>query len=295
MHEDIAHLRLGIIADPQYDDRDPDPAQGRYFRQSLAKLEEAVAHFNTQSLDAVVVLGDLIDRGFENLAPVLARLDALNAPRILLPGNHDFIVRPDLLMGVYDALDMPAPYHHRRIKGLRLIVIDGNEISVFAPPVGDARRGQAERRLSEMQASGAANAQAWNAGMSIEQKDWLRRQLDEADKAGEPVIILGHYPLHPFTDHCLWDAEEIAALLASSPAALAYLCGHDHRGNCAERGGVHFINACGMVDTESDNAFAVLTVYSDRIEIVGHGREPSRSLSLSPEKRRRTAGLLTVS
>ena len=39
-----------------------------------------------------------------------------------------------------------------------------------------------------------------------------------------------------------------------------------------------------MVDTEHDNAFAILSVFDDRIEIVGHGREPSRSLSRTSSK-----------
>jgi len=32
----------------------------------------------------------------------------------------------------------------------------------------------------------------------------------------------------------------------------------------------------GMVETAGQNAFAVLHLYADRFEFVGHGREPSR-------------------
>ncbi|MFL0692164.1 MAG: hypothetical protein ACJLUP_08625 [Agrobacterium tumefaciens] len=66
MTDTLARLRLGIIADPQYADLDPDRERDRYFRNSLDKLGEAVEHFNSRNLDAVVVLGDLIDRGWEN-------------------------------------------------------------------------------------------------------------------------------------------------------------------------------------------------------------------------------------
>jgi 3',5'-cyclic AMP phosphodiesterase CpdA len=285
---EIPRLKLGIIADPQYADLDPNPGLNRYFRQSLPKLREAVAHFNAQALDAVVVLGDLIDRDWENLAPVLDILETLHAPRILLPGNHDFLVDPDRLTEVHAALGMPAPYHEVRINGLRLLVIDGNEISLFAPPIGDARRAAAEQRLAAMRADNAPNANDWNAGVSDAQAGWIAERLSAAEAAGEQVILLGHYPIHPSSDHALWGAEKLTDLITASPAAIAYLCGHDHRGNWAERDGVHFVNFCGMVDTEHDNAFAVLSVFADRIEIVGLGREPSRQLAFTSSKFVRT-------
>lgn len=284
MTNDLPRLSLGIIADPQYADLDPNPELDRHFRRSLEKLREAVAHFNTQTLDTVVVLGDLVDRGWQNFAPVLEILDGLNAPRILLPGNHDFLVEPDRLPHVHAALGMPAPYHEVTIKGLRLLVTDGSEISLFAPPVGDLRRVEAERRLAAMQATGAENAKDWNAGISERQAAWIAERLAAAEAARERVILLGHYPIYPPSDHALWDAERVTDLVTASPAALAYLCGHDHRGAWAERSGVHFVNFCGMVDTEHQNAFAVLSIFADHIEIAGHGREPNRRLSIAPSR-----------
>ena len=284
MTTDTPRLRLGIIADPQYADLDPNTRLNRHFRRSLAKLREAVTRFNAQDLDAVVVLGDLIDRDWESLAPVLDVLDTLDAPRILLPGNHDFLVEPDRLSEVHAALGMPAPYHEVRLKGLRLLVTDGNEISLFAPPVGDSRRLEAEQRLAAIKARNLPNANTWNAGISDLQAGWIAERLAGAEAAGEKVILLGHYPIYPPSDHALWGAEDLTETITASPAAIAYLCGHDHRGNCAERDGVHFLNFCGMVDTEHDNAFAILSLFDDRIEIEGHGREPSRRLPLAPAK-----------
>ena len=278
MTTDTTRLRLGIIADPQYADLDPNLVADRHFRRSLDKLREAVDHFNTQDLDAILVLGDIIDRGWENFEPALDILDGLKAQRILLPGNHDFLVEPDRLADVHAALGMPAPYYETELKGVRLLVTDGSEISLFAPPEGDERRVVAERRLAELKEKGAPNAHHWNAGISDRQMTWIAERLADAEANGADVILLGHYPVYPPSDHTLWDAEELAALIAGSSSALAYLCGHHHVGNYAERNGVHFVNFCGMVDTEHENAFAVLSVFDDRIEIAGHGREPDRRL-----------------
>ncbi|MBC2772999.1 metallophosphoesterase [Rhizobium sp. AQ_MP] len=282
-------LRLGIIADPQYADLEPDLTMDRHFCRSRDKLHQAVEHFNGQPLDAVVVLGDLIDRGWENFAAALDILGTLHAPRILLPGNHDFLVEPDRLTQVHKLLSMPSPYHELVFDGLRLLVTDGTEISLFSTAPEDPRRQEAEMRLQALKASGAQNAYEWNAGISAAQAAWITERLSAAESAGEQVILLGHYPIYPSSDHMLWGAEELATSVVSSSSAIAYLCGHHHAGGHAERDGVHFVNFCGMVDTEHDNAFAVLTLFEDRIEIAGHGREPDRWLDLSPQKQR-TAG-----
>ncbi|CAH0339744.1 3',5'-cyclic adenosine monophosphate phosphodiesterase CpdA [Rhizobium sp. CECT 9324] len=280
MLQEFPVLRIGVIADPQFALLPPHPTLDRHYARSLEKLSEAVECFNTMPLDVVVVLGDLIDREFENFAPVLAQLDHLRHPRILLPGNHDFAVAPERLTDIHQVLCMPAPYYSQSINGIRLIVTDGNEVSLFAPPEGDPRRIEAQARLAALKAADAVNAMDWNAGMSRRQTEWLAQQLRDAEAAGETVIVLGHYPIYPPSDHNLWQSEEIAGMLAASPATIAYLCGHFHSGNYGLLGGTHFVNFCGMVDTEFDNAFAVLDLYPDRIEIEGFGREQSRRLPL---------------
>lgn len=278
---DHSLLRLGIIADPQYAPVPPNPVHDRYYAKSLAKIAEAVDVLEREPLDAVVVLGDLIDHGSENLAPVLEVLSRSRHDLILLPGNHDFIVGEEHLADVHQRLGMPAPYHHMLRNGIRLIVIDGNEISTFAPPPGDPRRAQAKAKLATLTAAGAPNAMAWNAGISETQFSWLERQLAQAAEKGERAIVMGHYPLHPFTDHSLWDAPRVAKLIADAPSAVAYFCGHYHAGNYGLLGNTHFINFKGMVDTEAQNAFALVELYQDRLDIRGFGREESRSLAIA--------------
>lgn len=278
MRQEQPRLRLGIIADPQYADRGPDLDLNRYFSEVPARLEQAIAHFELLPLDAIVVLGDLIDRGFENFTTVLGHLKRSRHPLLLLPGNHDFLVSAEHLSSIHPTLGMPAPYYEHRINGVRLIITDGNEISLFSTPPGHPHHVEAQTRLAEMKAKGAPNAQDWNAGISATQESWIRERLAEAEAEGAPVLLFGHYPVHPPSDHNLWDGERLADLIASSRSSAAYLCGHQHAGNYAILGKTHFVNVCGMVDTPDSNAFAVLSLFEDRIEIEGFGREPSRSL-----------------
>src|SRR3972149_6375808 len=52
-------LRIGLVTDVHYADRPPQGA--RHYRESLDKLREAVARFNTPRPDFAVELGDFID------------------------------------------------------------------------------------------------------------------------------------------------------------------------------------------------------------------------------------------
>jgi predicted phosphodiesterase len=273
-------LRFGLIADPQYAPIAPNTRLDRHYGQSLGKLEAAIARFNGEDLDFVVTLGDVIDRDWENFDRVLALYETLRHPHHFLPGNHDFAVAADRLADVHARLGMPAPYHDFAVNGVRLIITDGNEVSLFAPPLDDPRRVEAAERLTLLTATGAANAQAWNAGMSATQVGWLGERLNLAEEAGERAIVFGHYPLYPESDHNLWGAEEVSALIADSPAAIGYFCGHNHAGNYGRLNGTHFVNIKGMVDTAEENAFAMVAVHADRMEITGFGREESRVLAL---------------
>lgn len=273
-------LRFGVIADPQYADLPPWLEMDRYYANSLDKLREAIGVLNGEDLFFVVTLGDLIDRDWESYDPVLSIYDGLRHESFLMPGNHDFLVAPDRLGDVHARLGMPAAWHDFLHGGFRFIVIDGNEISLFAASEGHPRRALAERRLQALLAEGVINAKEWNGGIGDEQFVWLQETLARARAAGEQVIVMGHYPLFPENEHNLWGYEQLTDLFARSGNVIAYLNGHNHAGNLGRSGNTWYVNFKGMADTEKENSFAVVEVFSDRIEIVGHGREESRTLAL---------------
>ncbi|UHS60688.1 metallophosphoesterase [Agrobacterium vaccinii] len=270
---------FGIVADPQYADIAPRPEMDRYYAQSTRKLDAAIEVFNANDLEFVVTLGDIIDRGWENFDAILACYDRLKHRSVLLPGNHDFAVAPEYLDKVHARLGMPAPWYDFAVGGVRFIVLDGSDVSVFAPPPGDPRRELAAQRLAALAQADAVNAQDWNGSFSPEQFTWLRDTLAAADAAGESAVLFCHYPLYPQNSHNMWDAPEILDLLSAHPCAKAWFCGHNHVGNYGLLGGTHFLNFKGMVDTQHENTFAIADVYDDRIDIRGFGREDSRTLS----------------
>lgn len=142
------------------------------------------------------------------------------------------------------------------------------------------RRAEAKLLMKALHRAGAMNPHRWNAAISDTQYAWLVAKLDEAKAAGEKVIVMNHYPIFPENSHNAFDSESMLMLFAEQDHLVAYLSGHNHAGNFGVVDDTYFINFKGMVDTEDSNAYAIVSVYEDRLEIQGFGREESRVLVL---------------
>ncbi|MGG6894500.1 MULTISPECIES: metallophosphoesterase [Rhizobium] len=273
-------FRFGVIADPQYADLEPNLALNRYPANSLIKLRAAIDEFNRHDLAFVVTLGDIIDREWKSFDTVLPAYEALRHRKHFLLGNHDFAVASEHLGTVAAHVGMPSAYYDFVHSGYRFIALDGNEISVFAPPEGDPRRQEAKDLMKALERAGALNGHRWNGAIGDAQYDWLAAKLREAKASGEKVILLNHYPIFPDNPHNALNSDRILALLAEHDHVVAYLNGHNHAGNFGVSDGTYFVNFMGMVDTDDTTAYAIVSVYRDRIEVTGFGRETSRTLAL---------------
>jgi len=107
---------------------------------------------------------------------------------------------------------------------------------------------------------------------------WLRRTLEEAHKSGEKVILFCHHPVFPKNTNTLWNDTEVMNLIESHDCVVAFINGHYHPGNCEKKNGIHYLTLQGMVDTVDKNAYAIIEIYQNRLEVIGYGREPSRTL-----------------
>lgn len=273
-------FRFGIVADPQYAPVVPNLKLNRYYSNSLWKLSEAIEAFNKEDLQFVATLGDIIDRHWDSYNHILPLYDKLKHEHFFLLGNHDFDVAAEYLTSVTRTVGMEKAYYDFTGGGYRFIVLDGNDVSLFAPPQDDSRREIASGRLDELKAKGAPNAQTWNGSLGDEQFAWLGETMKKAQAAGEKAIVMGHYPVYPQNEHNMWDSERVVELLKGFDNFVAYFNGHNHAGNYGEIGGKHFLNFKGMVDTPDQSAYSVVDVYADRLEIRGFGREESRTLKI---------------
>lgn len=269
---------FGVIADPQFADQ---AAVGtRFYRNSVAKLKEAIESLNREPLEFVVTLGDLIDNDLKSFETVMPLYQALRAPHHPICGNHDFSVADADKTKVLTAMKLEKAYYSEVKKSWRFLYLDGTELGVWRHAANDSRTAKSKQYLERLSAEKKPQAVSWNAGIGPGQMAWLKRELEAAKEAGQGVVVFNHFPVIPTGNaHNLWNAEEVVALLDQYPNVAAYMNGHNHVGNYGTHGKCHYVNFKGMVETEKKTAYGVVRCFADRLEITGSGLEPNRKLA----------------
>jgi hypothetical protein len=275
---DEALVSFGLTTDVQYADAEP---QGeRHYRESIPKLNAAVADLAKEKLPFTLHLGDVIDRDSASFSKVLPLFEPLGHPVRHLLGNHDYTIAESEKAKVSGILGMDADYYEFSHSGVRFIMLDTNDLSTYKHTAGSAEDMAGEKFMKELSAGGAKNAKAWNGGLSPKQLAWLEERLDKAGKAGESVILCGHHPLLSEGGHQAWNNREILATIERYPCVRAYLCGHNHAGDEVISKGVPFITFKSILHEPGVTAYAVVRLFKDRLVIEGRGREKSRTLEL---------------
>lgn len=272
-----AQISFGVFADCQY--CDCETLNSRFYRDSQQKLENTIDHFNqNEKLEFIVNVGDLIDRDFASFTPLKPILQKSNKTIYHLPGNHDFEVDPEHLTKVPKELGLSKMYYSMVKKGWMFIFLDGTEISVFS--ADEEKVKLAEEMSAQLKAEGKPNYHLWNGGIGEQQLNWLNKQLQQAKLKNLNVAIFCHYPLLPLESHALWNQAEVLEILNQYTCVKLWMNGHNHSGNYAFQNGIHFITLKGMVETETENAFAEVLFSKKTIEIKGFGQEDSRKLNI---------------
>ena len=260
---------IGIVTDIHYC-RDREPGGSRYYALSKAKLAEAVDVFNEQGVDFTVSLGDTFDPDpdtYQDIAEEFARLDA---PVYKVLGNHDCIAPygSEEQNAVMSLLGIGNPYYSVKGPGnLRLLFIDGNDVSIQSTAPGTPERALAENRLQELADSDEPYARSYNGMLSEEQIQWLVSELDAASNASEEVLIFSHMPMEPRDiDAALWDGEKIDSLVQSYPNVRAVLSGHHHSGASHSSGKIMHYTFRGMIEG-TGNHYGIVRIYKDSIDV----------------------------
>jgi predicted phosphodiesterase len=273
-------LKFGLLSDLHYSREDP--TENRYFRNSIVKLNKSIDEFNSSQLSFIVQLGDIINCGAESYETILPIFSRSSHKVYHVIGNHDFDVDESLISRVRNKFGFDAnAYYSFSLNSFRFIFLDGNEISVYANTPKTANYATAEQWLAKYSEQNRPNAHFWNGGISQNQLCWLKAQLEAATEKKEYVIIFCHFPVYPLNKYNLLNYDEVIQLIANYNCVMAYISGHNHHGSYKKKGRCHFLNVKGMVETENETAFAIVSVYSDRLEVEGFGREESRLLVLN--------------
>jgi manganese-dependent ADP-ribose/CDP-alcohol diphosphatase len=273
----VAQVKIGVFADCQY--CDCETAGTRFYRNSLSKLDDCINEFNqSKEIEFVVGLGDIIDRDFASFDSINTILSKSEKPVFQVIGNHDLAVEKEELEQVPGKINLTETWYSFTKKGWHFIFLNGNDITFHSNNPEIVK--QAAEITEKLKREGKPNPYDWNGGIGSKQLEWLEKELQQAETKNLKVAVFCHYPLLPFEAHALWNSEEVLAILEKFKCVKIYLNGHNHAGNYALSKGIHFVNLKGMVETEYENAFSIISFSDKRIEIEGFGREESRSLML---------------
>ncbi len=271
----FSQIKIGVFADCQY--CDCEPAGTRFYRNSLKKLDICINQFNSdKKLAFVVGLGDLIDRDFSSFDSVNLILEKSKKEVYHVIGNHDLSVEKSQFENVPEKLNLHKTWYSVSKKEWRFIFLNGNEITFHSNNQKILK--EAEKISTKIKNEGKPNYYEWNGGIGSAQMEWLDGELQNAIDKKQKVAVFCHYPLLPFEAHSLWNSEEVLAVLSNFSCVKLYLNGHNHAGNYVFQNGIHFVNLKGMVETEDENAFSIISFSDENIEIEGFGREASRTL-----------------
>ena len=270
-------LRFGLIADVQYCDCDTKGT--RFYRNSLAKLDSAVADLNNQHVQFTINLGDLVDRNPEDLDAVVSRQKLLNRPVYNTLGNHDYD-GVDNNKKLYNKLELRNDYYSFKKKGWRFIVLNTNEVASYSNIGGTSKEQELSIMLDNIRKRNGNNGKDWNGGISSRQMEWLKKRLQNADKKNERVLIFSHHPLYPAEGYTALNDVEILETISPFSNVKGLISGHHHAGAYGVYKGIPCITIEGMVETEKENAYAVVDIYEDKLLITGRGRAKSYELDL---------------
>ncbi|MBD8389789.1 metallophosphoesterase [Dysgonomonas sp. BGC7] len=271
-------LKFGLIADPQYGDCETKGS--RFYRNSLDKLRDAVEDINQTGVSFTINLGDFTDRSPADLDAVLSELDKLNSNIYNTTGNHDY-ASVDNNQLLYDRLSMPSDYYSIDLPRLkyRFIFLNSNELSTYSNVTDTAKLTELTVIKNKLKTEGRKNNQNWNGAFSNEQLMWLEEQLKTAGSSNTKVIICLHHTIFPENNHNLLNNLETLEIMSKYKCIKVVLSGHNHFGNFGYYSGIPFITIEGMIETEKENAYAIVEVYNDTIKIKGRGRVPSREIN----------------
>lgn len=236
-------VRIGLITDIHYADKTR--VNTRYYRDSLAKMQQAVAYFNEARPDFIVELGDLVDSAggsveieLDYLRTIEAELAKAKAPRHYVLGNHcvDVLTKEEFLANT----GAKSTYYSFNQGRYHFVVLD----ACFR---------------EDGEPYGRNNSNWRDTNIPPAELQWLENDLASTDR---PTIIFIHQRLDKTTYHSVNNHADVRAILEAGGKVQAVFQGHSHENEYVMVNGIHYCVVRAMVEGEGakNNSYGMLTI-----------------------------------
>ncbi|HOW69983.1 MAG TPA: metallophosphoesterase [Phycisphaerae bacterium] len=248
-------LRIGLVTDVHYADKEA--AGTRRYRDSLARLSSAVAHFNELKADCVVEMGDFIDAASsaDRELSWLERIESVYAqvrcPRHHVLGNHcvQTLTKEQFLA----QCGASRSYYSFDLGGFHFVVLD----PCFR---------------HDGQPYGNKNSEWTDSNIPPTELEWLEADLTATRR---PTVVFVHQRLDVDNHYGVKQRVEVRKSLEASGKVLTVFQGHNHLNDLREINGIRYCTLAAMVEGE-DNAYGLLTLHENgAIRLDGYGRQES--------------------
>ncbi|MDH3982113.1 MAG: metallophosphoesterase [Kiritimatiellaceae bacterium] len=212
---------IGLLTDIHYDGG----------AEAMNRLYEAVVLLNAAGVDAMLLMGDLVNGDSELhaqrlLREVAAICDAFKGCSYFMHGNHDldYISKAQFFSTLGRAGD-PSRFDFK-LGGYSFICIDGN----FSPDHSEYNCG---------------NFQWQESFVPEEQLEWLRGRLAASLL---PVVVISHQRIDKECIHAVRNHEDVRSTIALSDKVSAVFQGHNHEDDLQMIDGTSYYTLAAHVD-----------------------------------------------
>lgn len=268
-----SNIRIGLITDLHYADRETPHASTRYYRESLKKLSECVTVMNRENVDFLIQIGDFKDQDelpvesetLEYLETMVNEFSHFDGPTYHVMGNHDHdsISKEQFLDRVtISGFKTAKSFYSFNRNGFHFVVLDANY-------------------TSEGVAYDHGNFDWKDCYIPEEQLGWLERDLNKTNK---PTIVFIHQRLDEKEgnqNYCVSNAAMVRSVLDKSKKVNLVLQGHYHPGDMSSINGIVYYTLKAAIEGSGleNNSFAILEINKKmEMNLIGYRKTESVQL-----------------
>lgn len=258
-------FKLGLVSDIHH--ADVGVRATRHYKDSMAKLRDAMSVFAKVYVDGVMELGDCIDSANSHetdkqkqyISDVFGELRSIQKPVWGVLGNHclQLLSKKEFLA----AAGLKRPYYSFTRGRWHVVVLD----ACYRKDGTPYERGNYE----------------WtDCDVPWQELDWLKHDLAQFHRKKTVIFVHQRIDGAPGDAFSANSSTEVRATLEKAGNVAAVFQGHDHRGDFKEINGIKYVTLSGLIENEYPaNAFSVLEL-SDKgeIKLLGYGSQKSYDL-----------------